>query len=118
MWRYYCRTYTADVSIKFPNFDDVRGDTRLERAETYYKLLDLYNQFSVRFGKVMDENRVVEERLKTEDIILAELGKSKTFYLRRCNYCGKLLPIGARSSLCDKCYYSVAGTKQARGNRR
>ena len=34
MWRYYCRTYTADVSIKFPNFDDVRRDTRLERADT------------------------------------------------------------------------------------
>ena len=78
-------------------------------------MLDLYNQFSVRFGKIMNEERVVEERLKTEDIILSELGKSKTFYLRRCNYCGKLLPIGARSSLCDKCYYSVAGARQGRG---
>ncbi len=111
MWRYYCRTYTADVSVKFPVFDEVRGDTRLERAETYYKLLDLYNQFSVRFGKIMNEERVIEERLKTEDIILSELGRSKKFYLRRCNYCGKLLPIGARSSLCDKCYYSVAGAR-------
>lgn len=118
MWRYYCRTYTADVSIKFPVFDEVRGDTRLERAETYYKMLDLYNQFSVRFGKIMDEERVVEERLKTEDIILTELGKSKKFYLRRCNYCGKLLPVGARSSLCDKCYYSVAGARQESGRRR
>lgn len=111
MWRYYCRTYTADVSVKFPVFDEVRGDTRLERAETYYKLLDLYNQFSVRFGKIMNEERVIEERLKTEDIILSELGKSKKFYLRRCDCCGKLLPIGARGALCDGCYYSVSGVK-------
>lgn len=111
LWRYYCRTYTADVSVKFPVFDDVKGDTLLERAETYYKMLDLYNQFSVRFGKIMDEERVAVERLKTEDIILAELGKSKKFYLRRCDCCGKLLPVGARSSLCDRCYYSVAGAR-------
>ena len=122
MWRYYCRTYTADVSVKFPVFDEVRGDTRLERAETYYKLLDLYNQFSVRFGKIMNEERVIEERLKTEDIILSELGKSKKFYLRRCDCCGKLLPIGARGSLCDGCYYAVSGVKEGgrrnRGGRR
>ncbi len=118
MWRYYCRTYRADVSVRFPVFDEVRGETRLERAETYYKLLDLYNQFSVRFGKLMNEERLAEERLKTEDIILTELGKSKKFYLRRCNYCGKLLPVGARSSLCDKCYDSVSGVRQVSGRKR
>lgn len=111
MWRSYCRNYTADVSLVFPSYDMVKGATTLEKAETYYKLLDLYHQFSTRFGKVADVERVREERVKTEEIILKELGKSKSFYLRKCNVCGKLLPIGTKSSLCDKCYFSVSGKR-------
>lgn len=111
MWRSYCKSYTADVSLRFPDFEQVRGATMLEKAETYYKLLDLYHQFSVRFGKVFDQERVREERLLTEDIILKELGKSKSFYLRKCRSCGRLLQIGSKSSLCDKCYLHVTGKK-------
>ncbi len=113
MWKKYCKTYTADVSVAFPSYEHVKGDTTLEKAETYYKLLDLYHQFSTRFGKLYDMERVREERVKTEETILKELGKSKSFYLRKCSVCDKLLPIGTKSSMCDSCYTAVTGRSRS-----
>ena len=82
----------------------MHGQTGLERAETYYKMLDLYNLFSSRMGKVMDEERLRRERIETEETILSELRKNKKSYLKRCRYCRKVLPLGSAFSLCERCY--------------
>lgn len=104
LWLDYCKTYTDSDSLMFPEYDDVKGTNDLERAETYYKMLDLYNHFSVRMNKLMDIERLEQCRLEVEDKIIGELNKSKKHYLRRCNYCGKALPIDGKGSLCSKCF--------------
>lgn len=90
--------------MRFPRMQEATGINTLEQAESYYRMLDLYNQFSTRFQKKRDEQRLLDARVDVEAIILEELGKSKKGYLRRCNYCGKLLPIGTRWPVCDGCY--------------
>lgn len=104
LWLDYCKTYTESESLMFPELDDVHGANDLEKAETYYKMLDLYNHFSVRMNKLMDVERLEQRRLETEDAIIRELNRSKKHYLRRCNYCGKALPIDGKGSLCNKCF--------------
>lgn len=104
LWKEYCMTYTAAPSVRFPDWNEVFGKTALEKAETYYKMLDLYNLFSSRMGKVMDENRLHRERIEVEETILAELRKNKKSYLKRCRYCRRVLPLGSAYSLCERCY--------------
>ena len=69
LWLYYCQTYTADVSLHFPSLMMCR-DSGLSRYETFYKMLDLYYQFSVRLGKNIDMDRLDREREKTEGTIM------------------------------------------------
>lgn len=104
LWLDYCKTYTDSDSLMFPEFDDIKAANDLERAEIHYKMLDLYNHFSIRMNKVMDIERLEKCRLDIEEIIIKELGKSKKHYLRRCNYCGKALPIDSKGTLCSKCF--------------
>ncbi len=104
LWKSYCLTYKGRESMRFPTLADATGTNTLECAESYYRMLDLYNQFSMRFQKQRDEKRLLQARVDTEALILAELLKSKKVFLRRCNYCGKLLPIGSRWPVCDECY--------------
>lgn len=103
LWLYYCKTYTADVSLHFPALM-MCSDSGLLRYETFYRMLDLYYQFSVRLGKEIDINRLEREREKTEETIMRYLSKNKKEYIQKCRYCGSLLLPGAASSVCDKCY--------------
>ena len=50
LWLYYCKTYTADVALHFPALM-MCTDAGLVRYETFYKMLDLYYQFSTRLGE-------------------------------------------------------------------
>lgn len=103
LWLYYCKTYTADVCLHFPALM-MCSDTGLMRYETFYKLLDLYYQFSVRMGKEIDMRRLSLEREKTEDTIMRYLSRDKKEYIRKCQYCGTPLPVGAAFGVCDSCY--------------
>ena len=103
LWLYYCKTYTADVALHFPSLI-MCSDSGLLRYETFYKMLDLYYQFSVRLGKNIDTERLDREREKTEETIMRYLTKDKKEYIRKCQYCGALLPLGATYRVCDKCY--------------
>lgn len=103
LWLYYCKTYTADVSLHFPALI-MCSDTGLMRYETFYKLLDLYYQFSVRLGKEVDLERLERERAKTEDTIMRCLSKDKNMYIRKCQYCGVPLALEAAFGVCDSCY--------------
>jgi ATP-dependent RNA helicase SUPV3L1/SUV3 len=108
LWLYYCKTYTADVMLKFPTPQLCR-DKGLIRYETYYKMLDLYHQFSVRMGKIMDQARLKKEREQTEDTIMRFLSKDKAEYIRKCKYCGKTLPVGYGYRICELCYKNSWG---------
>lgn len=103
LWLYYCKTYTADVSLLFPALMMCR-DSGLGRYETFYKMLDLYYQFSVRLGKNIDQERLDLEREKTEGTIMRLLAKNKKDYILKCRYCGSPLLLGTTGRMCDKCY--------------
>ena len=113
LWLYYCKTYTADVALHFPALM-MCSDSGLMRYETFYKLLDLYYQFSVRMGKEIDTARLERERGKTEDTIMRYLAKDKKEYIRKCQYCGKPLPVGASFGVCDSCFVQVRQDKRRR----
>lgn len=106
LWLYYCRTYTADISLHFPALSMCTGKG-LMRYETYYKLLDLYHQFSVRMGKNMELERLNEMREKTEDKIMQLLAKDKKDYIRKCKYCGMTLPVGYAYRICAQCHKEI-----------
>ncbi len=114
LWLYYCKTYTADVSLHFPALM-MCSDTGLLRYETFYKLLDLYYQFSVRMGKEIDVDRLEREREKTEDTIMRYLSKNKKNYIRKCQYCGAPLPFDASFGVCESCYVQMRRKKSGRG---
>ncbi len=115
LWLYYCKTYTADVSLHFPALM-MCTDVGLMRYETFYKMLDLYYQFSTRLGKEIDISRLEAEREKTEETIMRYLVKDKKEYIRKCRYCGTLLPFESASSVCDRCYAEThRGKKREQG---
>lgn len=115
-WLHYCRTYTADVALEFPS-KEWCSDKGLVKYETYYKLLDLYHQFSVRMGKNIDMERLEWEREQTEDSIMHYLIRDKKDYIRKCKYCGKTLPIDHSGRVCDQCFKET-GPRFGRWGRR
>ena len=96
LWLYYCKTYTADVSLHFPALI-MCTDIGLHKYETFYKLLDLYYQFSIRMGKVIEQDRLDKEREKTEETIMRLLSKDKNVFIRKCQFCGAPIPLSSTS---------------------
>ena len=119
LWLDYCMNYTADVSLAKPRLDQKdRGG--LMKYETYYKQLDLYYQMSYRLGKVMDEAWIAREREKTENRIMRYLLKDKSSYIKRCRYCGRILPIDSPFNCCNRCFRNhdeTAGREEYRRRR-
>lgn len=123
-WLEYCMDYPADSYLEHPKMDYTRrrrgadgGEKQriisrreeerknaMQNYETYYKKLDLYYQFSRRFGKTVDEEWLNEERGRTEAAIMRYLSKGKKGYIARCQYCGRLLPVGYTFGRCQRCF--------------
>jgi ATP-dependent RNA helicase SUPV3L1/SUV3 len=102
-WLRYCKEYPADTRLRHPEKND--GVTQgLQKYETYYRKLDLYYQFSQRFDKMIDEEWLERERVKTEGTIMQFLSKGKGGYIARCQRCGRLLPLGYPFRICDSCF--------------
>ena len=102
-WLDYCRDYPANPYLNHPN--RIAAEKKgIQKYETYYRKLDLYYQFSHRFDKIIDEGWLEKERAKTESTIMQFLGKGKKTYIARCQYCGKLLPVGYNFKKCDQCF--------------
>ncbi len=108
LWLEYCLTYTADKSLRKPR-PDRRAKSDLLRWEVYYKELDTYYQMSYRLGKEMDDKWIRKERAETEDKIMRYLMKDKMRYIKRCRYCGRVLPIDYPFNVCERCYESQMG---------
>ena len=103
LWLHYCESYTADVSLPFPDKNRI-GTAGIQKYETYYKELDLYYQFSVRLGKVIDVKWLSRERARTESTIMRYLLGKKTSYISTCRYCGRKLPVGSSFGICARCH--------------
>ena len=102
LWLSYCENYTADVSLAKPYLHGrLQG---LVKYESYYKKLDLYYQFSVRMGKVLEQEWLEEEREKTQSMIMQLLSKDKNMYISRCRYCGRILPVESTHGICRRCH--------------
>ena len=101
-WLDYCKNYPASPSLCHPdrNSGSKKG---IQKFETYYKKLDLYYQFSHRFGKIIDEAWLQKERERTEAAIMQLLSKGKKSYISRCQYCGRMLPVGYGYRICERC---------------
>lgn len=98
------RNGTGDGRTGKEDFSDGREARKsMQNYETYYKKLDLYYQFSYRFDKVVDEEWLAKERERTEGVIMRYLSKGKKGYIARCQYCGRLLPVGYPSGKCRRC---------------
>lgn len=110
LWLYYCKTYTADVSLHFPALM-MCTDVGLHKYETFYKLLDLYYQFSTRMGKVIEQDRLDREREKTEDTIMRFLAKDKHEYIRKCQFCGTPIDLSSTSRMCNSCYLQMKSSR-------
>ena len=102
LWIRYCTDYTADVCLEKPRIS--RAENALMKYETYYKQLDLYYQMSYRLGKEIDLKWLAMERSKTEDMIMRYLLKDKANYIKRCRFCGRLLPIDSPFNCCEDCF--------------
>lgn len=109
LWLSYCLNYNADVSLEFPEFDNVYAVTLLEKAESYYKQLDLYSQFSRRMGKITEVERLETAKQDTEKLINEELNGNKKNYLRRCLRCNNILPVSYKGKYCGRCEQSGHG---------
>lgn len=103
-WCQYCMDYTADVSLTFPSFSSRYGSNMLESYEVYYRMLDLYHSFSLRMGKIIDEDRLKEERSRTDEQITRILSGSKKSYIKRCRVCGRVLALDERFGICEDCF--------------
>ena len=107
LWLSYCTSYRADTGLEKPRLSSRDKRTGLARYETYYKQLDTYYQMSYRLGKILDEEWVLRERAKTEERIMRYLLKDKGEYIRRCRYCGRMLPINSPFGTCEKCWRNL-----------
>ena len=92
------RTEGTDVS------ESREAKKSMQSYETYYKKLDLYYQFSYRFDKVIDQEWLTKERERTEAMIMRYLSKGKKGYIARCQYCGRMLPVGYSAGKCRRCF--------------
>lgn len=100
LWKDYCRDYRAVDELEFPYCpgDDLYG------LESYYKMLDLYFQFSRKAGLPVQAENLAEERRRTEEEISRILKTECASYTRKCSACKKELSWDYPFSVCEKCF--------------
>gem|GEM_PF-118287 len=100
LWRDYCRDYREVDELEFP-FSP--GDD-LYDLESYYKMLDLYFQFSRKVGLPVQAENLSQERHETEEEISRILKTECGSYTRKCSFCGKELSWDYPFSICERCF--------------
>ncbi len=100
-WLKLCREHFVEHHpIRFPELKSF-STSPLEMWEIYYKVLDLYYQFTKRFEIEMDPVKVMNTKAEVSDHILEELAKKPR---RTCRRCHKPLPWNYRFNECQACY--------------
>ena len=100
LWKDYCRDYRDADELEFPYSP---GDD-LYDLESYYKMLDLYFQFSRKAGLPVQTGNLNEERRHTEEEISRILKTECASYSRKCSACGRELSWDYPFSVCEKCF--------------
>ena len=121
LWKDYCREYRDVTELEFP----YSPGEDLYELESYYKMLDLYFQFSRKVGLPVQAENLAEERRGTEEEISRILRTECASYTRKCSACGKELSWDYPFSICGRCFergkisrgHSRSGRRRAAGNR-
>lgn len=100
LWKDYCREYRDVQELEFPYSPG--GD--LYDLESYYKMLDLYFQFSRKVGLPVQAENLAEERHETEEEISRILKMECSSYSRKCTICKRELPWDHSFSICQRCF--------------
>ncbi|MGN0371224.1 MAG: helicase-related protein [Enterocloster sp.] len=100
LWKDYCREYRDVDELEFP----YSPGPDLYDLESYYKMLDLYFQFSRKVGLPIREEELAEERRQTEEEISRILKTECTSYTRKCTICGRELSWNYSFSICERCF--------------
>ena len=100
LWRDYCRDYRSVDELEFPYSP---GDD-LYDLESYYKMLDLYFQFSRKVGLPVQKENLAAERRETEGKISQILKDECASYSRKCSICGRDLDWDYPFSICQRCF--------------
>lgn len=45
---------------------------------------------------------------------MRQLARDKKMYIRKCQYCGGMLPLGSTFRVCDRCYAGTSAKKVQR----
>ena len=100
-WEEYCSIYSEEDELPFP---EGKYLTTLSEFETYFKLLDLYYNFSRRMGKPMDLKRLMEAKMETAMKINEILIADKKKFGKKCVRCGRPLSWNYPYTICERCY--------------
>ena len=100
LWKDYCRDYRDVEELQFP----YTPGPDLYDLESYYKMLDLYFQFSRKVGLPIQEENLLEERRNTEEEISRILKTECASYTRKCTICGRELSWDYPFSICELCF--------------
>ena len=100
LWKDYCREYREVDELEFP----YSPGPDLYDLESYYKMLDLYFQFSRKAGLPVQTENLTQERHETEEEISRILKTECGSYSRKCSACGRELAWDYPFSICEKCF--------------
>ena len=121
LWKDYCRDYKDVDELEFP----YSPGPDLYDLESYYKMLDLYFQFSRKVGLPIQTENLEGERRQTEEEISRILRTECASYTRKCSACGRELSWDYPFSICERCFergkisrgHNRSGRRRAAGNR-
>lgn len=100
LWKDYCRVYRDVDELEFP----YSPGPDLYDLESYYKMLDLYFQFSRKVGLPVQMENLAQERRQTEEEISRILKTECASYSRKCSFCGRELSWDYPFSVCERCF--------------
>lgn len=114
LWKDYCLEYRDVDELEFPYSP---GDD-LYDLESYYKMLDLYFQFSRKVSLPVQLENLTEERHQTEAEISRILKMECSSYSRKCTICNRELPWNYGFSICERCFERGKGEHRGGSVRR
>lgn len=114
LWKDYCREYREVDELEFP----YSPGNDLYDLESYYKMLDLYFQFSRKVSLPVQTENLMEERRETEEEISRILKNECGSYSRKCSVCGRELAWDYPFSICEKCFERGKNERPRRGGYR
>lgn len=114
LWKDYCRDYKDVDELEFP----YSPGPDLYDLESYYKMLDLYFQFSRKVGLPIQTENLEGERRQTEEEISRILRTECASYTRKCSACGRELSWDYPFSICERCFERGRTSRHRGGDRK